>query len=143
MALRYCRECTTRFAVGLPACPHCQSTDHEEDGAMPKITRHGGPTIAGASVVAGAWSNSDEPDVWPNLGADEEGGEESSPGSSSETSPEKPPTSSETSGNATRKRAPGTGSRSKRSRTAGASSAPSTATGGQKTGASDGEDASA
>ncbi|MEI5100302.1 SAP domain-containing protein [Streptomyces sp. PmtG] len=32
---------------------------------MPKITRHGGPTIAGAAVVGGAWGNSDDPDVWP------------------------------------------------------------------------------
>jgi hypothetical protein len=73
MALRRCRECTTTFAVGLPACPHCQSTDHEEDGAMPKITRHGGPTIAGASVVAGGWSDEGDPDVWPEPeNADEE-----------------------------------------------------------------------
>ncbi|MFD8075812.1 SAP domain-containing protein [Streptomyces sp. NPDC059718] len=29
---------------------------------MPKITRHGGPSIAGALVVGGAWSDSDAPD---------------------------------------------------------------------------------
>ena len=32
---------------------------------MPKITVHGGPTIAGAAVVGGSWSNQGEPDVWP------------------------------------------------------------------------------
>lgn len=32
---------------------------------MPKITVHGGPTVAGASVVGGAWSDSDAPDEWP------------------------------------------------------------------------------
>lgn len=40
---------------------------------MPKITRHGGPTIAGASVVAGGWSDEGDPDVWPEPeNADEE-----------------------------------------------------------------------
>jgi hypothetical protein len=119
MALRRCRECTTAFAVGLPACPHCRSTDHEEDGAMPKITRHGGPTIAGASVVAGGWSSEDEPDAWPDL--DAEGGEESSPGSSSETSPEKPSSERKTSEPAPRKRARTTVNRSTKDRTASSS----------------------
>ncbi|WP_225793760.1 Rho termination factor N-terminal domain-containing protein [Streptomyces aculeolatus] len=32
---------------------------------MPKITRHGGPTIAGATVVGGTWTDGDEPDAWP------------------------------------------------------------------------------
>lgn len=46
MALWRCKRCGTAFAVGLPYCPQCTSTDHEEDGAMPKITREGGVTDA-------------------------------------------------------------------------------------------------
>lgn len=43
MALSVCTSCTTKYAVGLPKCPHCGSTDHVEDGQpMPKITVHGG-----------------------------------------------------------------------------------------------------
>lgn len=49
---------------------------------MPKITVHGGPSIAGATVVGGAWSNEGDPDVWP------EPAKESSPGDSVDTSPE-------------------------------------------------------
>ena len=45
---------------------------------MPKITRHGGPTVAGATVVAGGWSNEGDPDVWPGP---ERVDEESSPSS--------------------------------------------------------------
>jgi hypothetical protein len=130
MALRRCRECTTTFAVGLPACPHCSSTDHEEDGAMPKITRHGGPTIAGATVVGGSWGNEGDPDVWPEpeQAAEEsadEGSEEPSASSSSETSPEKPSSESEKSEAETPKRARKTASRSTKGRT-GSSSARST-----------------
>ncbi len=43
MSLWRCTECTTAYAVGLPSCPHCQSTSRE-DGAMPKITKAGGPS---------------------------------------------------------------------------------------------------
>lgn len=42
MALNVCGSCTTRFAVGLKRCPHCASTDFQEDGVMPKITALGG-----------------------------------------------------------------------------------------------------
>src|SRR5574341_2313729 len=42
VALNVCAGCTTKFAVGLPKCPHCGSTDFVEDGAMAKITVHGG-----------------------------------------------------------------------------------------------------
>jgi hypothetical protein len=69
--------------------------------------------------------------------AQEEGGEPSSPGNSSSPSTEKPPTTSEQSSKPTPKRARGTGSRSSRSRTETDSSAPSTATDGQKTDGSD------
>jgi hypothetical protein len=45
MALWVCADCSTAFAVGQLACPHCGSTiyrtDHEE-GIMPKISKHGG-----------------------------------------------------------------------------------------------------
>lgn len=66
MTARVCTGCTTVYAVGAPRCPHCQSTESVEQGEpMPKITRHGGPTIAGAAVTGGAWSDSDAPDEWP------------------------------------------------------------------------------
>ena len=59
---------------------------------MPKITVHGGPSIAGASVVGGSWSNEGDPDVWPEQPEAEDGGEESSledsPAPPSEPSPE-------------------------------------------------------
>jgi hypothetical protein len=76
-------------------------------------------------------------DVTPWLKTDEEGGEESSPGSSSSASTGVQPTTSEPSSKPTPKRARGTGSRSSRSRTAEGSSAPSTATDGPKTDGTD------
>lgn len=61
--LNECRGCTTAFAVGLARCPHCGSTDFAEQGEdMGKITRLGGPSIAGAQVTGGAWSEGVEPD---------------------------------------------------------------------------------
>lgn len=41
MALWVCTACTAAYAVGLPCCPQCGSTDHQEDHQMPKITRAG------------------------------------------------------------------------------------------------------
>lgn len=41
---------------------------------MPKITVHGGPSVAGASVVGGSWSSEGDADVWPEPA--EEQGEE-------------------------------------------------------------------
>lgn len=32
---------------------------------MPKITVHGGPSIGGAQIVGGAWSDTTTPDEWP------------------------------------------------------------------------------
>ncbi|NGO68522.1 hypothetical protein [Streptomyces boncukensis] len=133
MALWECAECTTAYAVGLSACPHCKSTKRVEDD-MPKITRHGGPSVAGAVVTGGAWGDSD---TWPDADtgqlqsehgpelADQPDGEAetvtevpSSPGNSSSASPEKPETSQKKSARAPRKRAPTTGNRSKRTRKA-------------------------
>lgn len=74
---------------------------------MPKITRHGGPSIP------------------PEEAAEVEGGEQPSAGSSTETSSEKPPTTPEKSEPVTPKRVRKTGSRSGRART-GSSSARST-----------------
>lgn len=51
MALSVCQQCTTRFAVGLLACPHCRHTEYYEEGStMPKITVHGGPSNAAADL---------------------------------------------------------------------------------------------
>jgi hypothetical protein len=49
VALWRCKRCGTSFAVGLPYCPQCTSTDHEEDSPMPKNTVHGGASNADAS----------------------------------------------------------------------------------------------
>lgn len=78
---------------------------------MPKITRHGGPSIP------------------PVEAAEVEGGEQSSAGSSTETSSEKPPTTPAKNEPVTPKRARKTGSRSGRARTG--SSFASSADGGQ------------
>lgn len=90
---------------------------------MPKITVHGGPTVAGASVVGGSWSNEGDADVWPEPAKEE--GDEPSPGSSSETSPEKPSSDTEPSKKPAPSPARKTASRSKKGQT-GNSSAPST-----------------
>ena len=47
MSLWHCRACTTAYAVGLPACPHCRSTSKEEEDAVPKSHVHRGPTHEG------------------------------------------------------------------------------------------------
>lgn len=100
---------------------------------MPKITRHGGPSVhVGGIAVSAAWG--DEPQT-ETAGAVTEPPastapaptveEDACPGSSSETSSETPPPSSEPSESATPSRARKTASRSKRARTA-SSSAPLT-----------------
>jgi pyruvate/2-oxoglutarate dehydrogenase complex dihydrolipoamide acyltransferase (E2) component len=100
---------------------------------MPKITVHGGPTVhVGGLAVTAAWGDSPDPET---AGAVTEPpastapapytGGASSPGSSSETSTEKPQTSDEQSETAPRQRARMTASRSKRGRTD-SSSAPGT-----------------
>ena len=117
MSLRVCLDCTAAFAVGVPRCPHCGSERHAEQGSaaalgvvsglvieednMPKITRHGGPSIAGVEPAA------------------EEGGEQPSVGSSGETSSEKPSTPPARSEIETPSPARKTGSRSGKRRTGG------------------------
>jgi hypothetical protein len=39
VALWECVGCSTVFAVGLPACPHCRSTDHYEQGQEPPVAK--------------------------------------------------------------------------------------------------------
>lgn len=85
MSLRVCLDCTAAFAVGLPRCPQCGSERHAEEGQavalgiqpgvpvveeehMPKITRHGGPSVP------------------PVEGAETEGGEGVSAGEDSSNS---------------------------------------------------------
>ncbi len=53
---------------------------------MPKITVHGGPSVAGASVVGGAWSDASAPDEWPDL--DKASSEEASADAGPAPSPE-------------------------------------------------------
>ena len=138
MALNECADCTTAFAVGLPRCPHCRSTDFAEQGQdMPKITEHGGATNARAEVtlnggvrMAGEW----EPEPPPVDNPDEqtEGSEPSSAGSSSQTSSETPPNKPEPSEPDPPKPARATASRSRKART-GSSTASGTATSGPAT----------
>lgn len=138
MSLWVCLDCTTAFSVGAPRCPHCGSERHaeeheaaalgiqhgvpveSEEDDMPKITRHGGPSVAGEEPVTVV-----------------EGGEESSAGSSSETSSEKPSTKSEPSGPATLKRARRTGSRSAKGQSGTPDSTAPSADGGQEDGTSE------
>jgi hypothetical protein len=149
MALNECGDCTTPFAVGLPRCPHCRSTNFAEQGQnMPKITVHGGATNAdepqpvtvmvgepgpelelpfGGSAIttSGAWADEDpEPDAAE--AETEAPEEESSPGSSSSPSSETPPIEPETNKPARRSPARKTASRSKKAPTDD-SSAPGTA----------------
>lgn len=154
MALLICTGCTASYAVGAKKCPQCGSTDHilqgEDQSMSPKITRHGGPTVAGARVVGGAWGDSDDIEWVGEHGPEtvafqpdtsEEGGEESSPGSSSSASPAKPSTSSKKSAPGRRKPARTTGSPSGQDPTD-SSTAPLTG-GGQTAGSSDTSDGSA
>lgn len=90
MALWFCAGCSTAYAVGLPACPHCQSADHHEEGTMPKITLHGGPSNAAEAELQAA---DDTPE------------EEPSPGNSSAASSPKLQPTSEKSSSARRSRA--------------------------------------
>ena len=47
--LLICNRCGTKYSVGAPYCPQCTSTDFREEGDdMPKISREGGPSNAGA-----------------------------------------------------------------------------------------------
>jgi len=134
--------CGTKYAVGLFRCPRCHNTEFFEDGdPMAKITRHGGasdktlPTIEDAAVAEPApmpAAAADQPEpaaevrgehgpelvdlpdsgaVFPTA-AEEEGGEESSLGSSSSASTGPRPTNSEPTVKPRRKPARTTGNRS-------------------------------
>ncbi|MEV4861437.1 hypothetical protein [Streptomyces ossamyceticus] len=142
MALWVCggeAGCGTKYAVGLFRCPRCHNTEFFEDGdPMGKISRHGGASVvpedaAVAEPVPTEAAAADQPEpaaedvqgehgpelvdlpdsgaVFPTA-AVEEGGEESSLGSSSSASTEPQPTNSEPSVKPRRKPARTTGSRS-------------------------------
>lgn len=101
MALWICLDCSAAYAVGQSRCPNCRSEDYIEEGTMPKITVHGGPTNDAEPAI---------PDDDTAAPASPE--EEPSPGNSSETSPEKPAPSTKPSSSAARSRVRTTGSRS-------------------------------
>ncbi len=96
MSLWGCADCTTAYSVGAPACPHCGSTNVLKEGSVPKISRLGGPTDINDEV------------------AEVEGGDESSLGTSSSASDEKPLKNSATSKTGRRKPARTTASRSEK-----------------------------
>jgi hypothetical protein len=64
--LWHCCDCSTAYAVGLPACPHCRSTSKEED-AVPKSHVHRGPSYEGhvdvssSDTAAPEWAPASEP----------------------------------------------------------------------------------
>jgi hypothetical protein len=90
-----CAFRSTADAAGTLARSQDGSTNAFEEGSVPKITRHGGPTTELNDEVA-----------------EVEGGDESSLGTSSSTSEEKQPTASATSRTGRRKPARTTASRS-------------------------------
>jgi hypothetical protein len=53
MALWACQACGTAYAVGVPACPQCGSSEYLEDGVA-KITTGGGPSIHLEALAAEA-----------------------------------------------------------------------------------------
>jgi RNA polymerase subunit RPABC4/transcription elongation factor Spt4 len=109
-----CKGCTARYAVGAPRCPQCQSTEYVEEGQdMPKVTVHGGPSIADEETVVDTEHGPELTPVTEAPAEYTEGSEESSPGSSSATSSEKEPTSGEPSGKSSASPARKTASRSK------------------------------
>lgn len=97
MALWLCAGCSAAYAVGLPACPQCGSTNRSEEGPMPKITVHGGATNDAEPVAPDDSTEAAESTNTPE--------EESSPGSSSETSSSKPAPSEKPSSSKGRSRA--------------------------------------
>ncbi|MFK0018197.1 hypothetical protein [Streptomyces sp. NPDC090798] len=122
MALWECAECTTKYSVGAPQCPQCDSvvrvnenTQPEEESEMAKVTVHGGASNAAAD--------------------EQEAGEDVSAGNSSSTSSEKEPSSPEPSEQSSPSPARTTGSRSKKAGTDKASTARGTG-GGQADGTS-------
>jgi hypothetical protein len=123
VALWQCAECTTKYAVGLPKCPQCESvvrvnenTQPDEESEMAKVTVHGGASNAAAD--------------------EQEGGEDVSAGTSSSTSFEKEQSSPEPSEPPRPSRAHGTANRSKQARkAAGSSTAEATDTSGPETAA--------
>lgn len=58
MALMVCRNCSTRFAVGLRMCPQCTSErafpDYEEEFEMGKSSNQHGTTVEGDDGVTRA-----------------------------------------------------------------------------------------
>ncbi|MGQ4349692.1 hypothetical protein [Streptomyces sp. SAS_275] len=92
----------------------------------PKITVHGGPSVEGFDV---------DPET-SELTPVEEGGEDTSAGSSSSTSSEKDSSTPETSDSASPSPAPKTASRSAKGRTATPASTAAPADGGQAAGTS-------
>jgi hypothetical protein len=133
-----CLDCSTAYSVGAPLCPHCGSerradegsaaalgiqagvrVETEEENGMPKITRHGGASVAGEEPEADTV----------------EGGEDVSAGADTSTSSETPSEKPEQSGKQTPSRARKTASRSAKGQTD-SSSAPST-DGGPEAGTSE------
>jgi predicted ATP-dependent serine protease len=62
MAVWECAECTTKYAVGAPKCPHCGSVvrvdertrePEEEETDVAKVTVHSGPSNEAAGEPAG------------------------------------------------------------------------------------------
>jgi hypothetical protein len=81
MALWECGECTTRYAVGAPACPHCGSDLRVNEKTQPPEEQMGKITVHGGASTPPA----DEPEVETDDGA-----AEPQPEASGETAAEEP-----------------------------------------------------
>jgi hypothetical protein len=145
MALWACTNCTARYSVGAPRCPQCGSTDHVEEGSQdmaPKVTVHGGPSIAGEDVVVEGENGRElvpksEADPDKVVAEENEGGEGVSAGNSSKPSSTTPSTTRATSGPQTPSPAPKTGSRSGKGQKSTQDSSAATAGGGPADGSSE------
>jgi predicted nucleic acid-binding Zn-ribbon protein len=94
-----CPTCGTVFGLRLyGGCPRCPGTELVEEANMPKITVHGGPSNADDPRPAEPATEPDDAGLRAAIAdiddaireANDEGGEQPSPGTSSSTSNAKP-----------------------------------------------------
>lgn len=88
--LWYCCNCTTAYAVGLEACPHCGSTEYQEE-PVSKITVHGGFTDATFDDVPE--DAVEVPEVEPEASYDVPEGDDKGDDAGDDTEPAKSPRS--------------------------------------------------
>jgi hypothetical protein len=82
VTLFVCNRCTTKYAMGLPYCPNCTSTNYREDGDVATITKAGGATYTDREVETPATSElaPSAPGPAQDLSPAEEAGQDTAPG---------------------------------------------------------------